>query len=435
MQWYGRGGQRIPSGCAGPESKARGAQQMVEDSLPFPYQMSANAPSFVPGAPQARLQGKNVSTGTPHAEAASTSSTAESSPRTVDRFMSRSENMSTVTGSSSECANEADTLASARSELTSEDATCSMSPQRIASPEHESHGSTIPNLHIHCHSADVCKTSSDGVEPSLVSYDSSCNFGGDCLLIDPEAANPLAEETEQMIAKSCDPQDRDADRPAIEEKKLRTSEEGLPCLDVVVGSWLDSKGSTYEVSFDEGTTSSCYVKTVRPCGLTRETSALIRARQVRGKPVGRILWGSAYVLEFPIDKPHQLHWRSIRGGKDFTWIKADVMDAAKKELESAQVPGHALAPSEVHPSPNVQEPGTEAQPSTPNDLSAQNRRTSRTQDRMLCSRRVWRAKQEDVAIAAQSEVPKTPSEVAAAPCRSVKSKNGEWRTIKKDLPK
>ena len=36
------------------------------------------------------------------------------------------------------------------------------------------------------------------------------------------------------------------------------------------------------VSFDEGTTSSCYVKTVRPCGLTRETSALIRARQVVG---------------------------------------------------------------------------------------------------------------------------------------------------------
>jgi hypothetical protein len=409
---------------------------MLEDSLPFPYQMSANAPSFVPGAPQARLQhrrqtlqeeaeGKNVSTGTPHAEAASTSSTAESSPRTGDRFMLRSENMSTVTGSSSECANEVDTLASARSELTSEDATCSMSPQRIASPEHESHGSTIPNLYIRCHSADACKTSSDGVEPSLVSYDSSCNFGGDCLLIDPEAANPLAEECTCSFAASK------SVRSALASEEVP----GLPCLDVVVGSWLDSKGSTYEVSFDEGTTSSCYVKTVRPCGLTRETRALIRARQVRGKPVGRILWGSAYVLEFPIDKPHQLHWRSIRGGKDFTWIKSDVMDAAKKELESAQVPGHALAPLEVHPSPNVQEPGTEAQPSTPNDLSAQNRRTSRTQDRMLYSRRVWRAKQEDLAIAAQSEVPKTPSEVAAAPCRSVKSKNGEWRTIIKDLPK
>ena len=43
--------------------------------------------------------------------------------------------------------------------------------------------------------------------------------------------------------------------------------------------------------------------------------------EARGKTLGRVIWGSAFILETPIKNPNRLQWRSIRGGKDFMWTR------------------------------------------------------------------------------------------------------------------
>ena len=81
----------------------------------------------------------------------------------------------------------------------------------------------------------------------------------------------------------------------------------------VLGNWVDTCRSEYEVQLDEGGT-SCTVKTTRPTDIVRKTRALIR---LTGES---IIWGQSYVLDNGRPWKSQLRWLrlgDVRG--DFVW--------------------------------------------------------------------------------------------------------------------
>ena len=84
----------------------------------------------------------------------------------------------------------------------------------------------------------------------------------------------------------------------------------------VLGEWIDTRGSRYQVHMDEGG-SSCTVRTTRPDGCTRQTKALIRLL-----PLGGLQWGERYVLDKGKLPAGQLRWLrigSVSGYSDFEW--------------------------------------------------------------------------------------------------------------------
>jgi hypothetical protein len=290
----------------------------------------------------------------------------------------------------------------------------------------------------------------------MFSYDGSFIPDCDSLVIDPEAANPMldnlaarcksaAEAAPEEIVQTCQVQAAEEVSAKTSHKSAKSSssitsnskqeristssdepsDPSSPGLDIVIGYWKDEKDSHYEVYFDPGSTTSCHVKTTRPGGLVRETSALIRRGQFRGKSAGRIIWGSAFVLKTPVESPSNLHWKSMRNGKDFSWTRVDD-GAARRDGKEAVAKKECLEASSCVNPPGSVEEVQEPIPSG-NGLYSTSW-TSRTR------RRVWRAvvskTSVDRDVRAGSTVI-TPSEVAAAPCRWVQSHSGEWRVIKK----
>lgn len=255
----------------------------------------------------------------------------------------------------------------------------------------------------------TCSKVTPGDATCLSGFENGLPHSSDSRVIDSEAANPTPEEVARAAAADCD-------SPVSRASKLAAAGLAfLPSLDVVVGSWWDSKDSFYEVTFDEDTTASCNVKTTRPGGAVRETKGLIRVGQVRGKSAGRIIWGSAFVLEIPIKDSDQLEWRSIRGGRDFTWIRHKDGQEPAKAIEEAppslEVISAQLGSAPLHP--EAEEQRMPPSPSAAVDMPG-------------CHRRVWRAVREG-----KQEAPKTPNQVASASCRRVTAKSGEWRVIDK----
>ena len=87
----------------------------------------------------------------------------------------------------------------------------------------------------------------------------------------------------------------------------------------VLGNWVDTRGSRYQVQLDERG-SSCTVKTSRPDGIIRETKALIRLL-----PLGGVMWGDSYVLDRGKLPEGQLRWlrlKSASGHLNYVWKRA-----------------------------------------------------------------------------------------------------------------
>jgi len=261
--------------------------------------------------------------------------------------------------------------------------------------------------------------------PCIITDDSLCIDGFDSKIIDSEAANPTPAAVVQISSwQTPDEVASDAFVNVVASGRHTWMEPpSAPILDVVFGVWMDSKGSRCEVQLDEDTTSSCTVKT--SCsGIVRETSGLIRISQCRGKPPSRIIWGSAFVLELPIKDPDLLQWRSIRGGRDFTWTREHVETEA---LQGARRK-HASISTESLPDSESCDPEREAQESMPM-LNSRSRG-----GKSLSHKRVWRAVGDKPVTDGPSKpekAGKTPSEVAAATSRRVKSHSGAWRVIEK----
>jgi len=339
----------------------------------------------------------------------------------------------------------ADVMMSARSELISEDAADAVSQQSNAGTEQESKGRGVfstdcisENGSNKCDSVaqedrQIAVANTDAVAAvghveSMISYDCSYIPDRDALVIDPEAANPMPDQVAKNRNRKAAEEIEPCSNNEVKQKVSRTPAEAPPTpnLDVLIGCWWDEKDSFYEVTFDEGTTSSCHVKTTRPGGAVRETAALIRVGQVRGKSAGRIIWGSAFVLEMPVECPDLLQWKSVRGGRDFSWIR-EVVD--EEMLEYAKEADHVSASAALQPSSKSEDLEPELQQPMPDDCSF-----SSSRGKTSTRRRVWRplsGKQQARGAATSEEVTKLPREVAAATCRRVKSHNGEWRVIEK----
>lgn len=264
--------------------------------------------------------------------------------------------------------------------------------------------------------------------PCIHSYDRTFIDNFDAQIIDSEAANPLPAVAAQIsngqafneVAYDALAQSTASGRHTLVDPSL------APALDDVLGVWKDSKGLRCEVQFDEDSTSSCTVKTSCSGGTVRETSGLIRISQCRGKPAGRIIWGSAFVLELPIKDPDHLQWRSIRGGRDFTWTR----ERAESEALQVATRKHASVSTELPP--DVKACGPEPKPEAELPLSPSNSRSRG--GKQLSHKRVWRAVSDKPVTKGSCKLEKagkTPSEVVAATSRRVKSHSGAWRVIEK----
>jgi len=365
-------------------------------------QMSAQAPSFVPASRHGHYTAVTPSP---------TDSARSSSSEALVRAAASNMTVSTSVGSSSDSAQDdasqdVDAMVSARSEVTSSDAPCSTPHQNSEPTQKENFW--IPTL------------------KPLPNFTQSVHDGRPTI-IDPEAANPTPEDI-AMISKCqvASQHTRPQSKTSPTTVEATSPSPSLPGLDVVLGCWWDSKNSLYEVTFDENTIASCHVKTTRPGGVIRETSALIRVGQTRGKSAGRIIWGSAFVLELPVVNPDQLEWRSIRGGRDFSWTRC--VEEQDKPLELVLEPHHDMVALELHA--QLDSGVVDTEPEEPQFTCDSD---SRSAWKSSTHRRVWRAVQSgDETV----EAPRTPSEVASAPTRRVQARSGEWRVIdKKPLKK
>jgi len=383
-QWYGNAVIQNPRECGIPNDNL---------DVDLGCQMSAHAPSFVPASRHGHY---TTVTSSPTESARSFSSGG------LVRAVASNVTVSTSLGSSSDSARDdasqdVDTMVSARSEVTSSDAPCAAPPQTSEPTQKENFWT-----------------------PTLKS---SPNF----TIIDPEAANPLPEDIAMISKCQAASQRTRQPKPSPTSVEATSASPSLPGLDVVLGCWWDAKNSLYEVTFDEDTTASCHVKTTRPGGVIRETSALIRVGQTRGKSAGRIIWGSAFVLELPVVNPDLLEWRSIRGGRDFSWTRC-VLEQPERPLELVVEPCHEMVAVEL---PAPLQPGVvkaeQEEPQFGGDSASHSAWKSSS------CRRVWRAVQGGEETA---EVLRTPNEVASASMRRVQARSGEWRVIdKKPLKK
>lgn len=360
----------------------------------------------------------------------------------LDRSVAPSVSVSTSTGSCSESAQEdgSEALASARSELANDDLT----PQVIDREE------SIPQV--------------IDAEADEIGHISKCEVHDeDCRVIDPEAdeIDPKADKSRQISECPVAQEESEAvdskaeDLPRMNKSHVNQQSQGhstgaeveiMPdsrdqesascapadensmALNAVLGSWWDAKLSFYEVSFDKESNSSCHVKTTRPVGGVRETRGLIRMGQARGKTLGRVIWGSAFILETPIKNPNRLQWRSIRGGKDFMWTR-ETEDEEDTE-GGAEESWHIASPVEAVTGSVAQAPKPELQPPITNEECTS---FSEQREKRSIQKRVWRAVDgKPLVVAKPDESSKTPSEIAAAPRRRTKARNGEWRELDKN---
>lgn len=358
-------------------------------------------------------------------------------PGSLGRSVAPSITVSTSTGSCSDIAQEdfSDALASARSELASEDVT----PQ-VIDPEE-----SIPQV------IDPEESIPQVIDPEAdeIGQISTCEVHDeDCRVIDPEAdeIDPEADEIEQISEcqvaqkESTDIDSKADDLPQMNKSHMdqaQTEQDSASCapadeasiaLNAVLGSWWDAKLSFYEVCFDKESNSSCHVKTTRPIGGVRETRGLIRMGQARGKTLGRVIWGSAFILETPIKNPNRLQWRSIRGGKDFMWTRETEDEEDTEGV--AEESWHIASPVEADTGSVAQAPELELQPPITNEECTS---FSEQRGKRSIQKRVWRAVDSKPLVAAKPDgSSKTPSEIAAAPRRRTKARNGEWRVLDKN---
>ena len=88
---------------------------------------------------------------------------------------------------------------------------------------------------------------------------------------------------------------------------------GVGDIRQVLGNWVDTCRSEYEVQLGEGG-ASCTVKTTRPTGIVRKTRALIRLAG------GSIIWGQSHILDNGRPQKSQLRWLRLgRRRGDFVW--------------------------------------------------------------------------------------------------------------------
>jgi len=212
----------------------------------------------------------------------------------------------------------------------------------------------------------------------------------DELVIDPEAADPVEAST-KMRSMLHDEPVKEVDtiirgqRKMLEPKKKTTLEEMAPDatisdkwvekrknkrislidpgLEVVVGSWWDSKGSFYEVSFAETKAAkksdheaaALSVLTTRPTGEVRWTSGLIKLVRNGWYEPADICWGDGrsqnhYVVELPLESWDNLRWLPSRGRgtKAFEWTRykeeaADTASPSPRDQAKHQWQSHRSA--------------------------------------------------------------------------------------------
>lgn len=342
-------------------------------------------------------------------------------------------------------------LASARSGFTSDDAS-----EVAPVVHHQPMTSSILLQLLTTDNINMCRNKSDescvdtgvtdncafGAAEAPVSIHTDGSHDLESKIIDPEAADTAAD-TVKKVVESQSPEKLLVPQDTTTHQRHETSTEPPPTpnLDVVVGTWWDAKDSYYEVCFDDGTKSSCHVKTSRPGGGVRETSGLIRTGQPRGKTAGRIIWGSAFILEMPIHDQNRLQWRSIRGGKDFTWTREELkaeMPQVVRGLKKTSTAADQWQPT--LPVSEWQAEESQAQgPMEDNHSSEENSITHKRVWRAVADKRVAcpksRSGKSDKQVAEPEYTLKTPSEVVASPCRRVKGKSGTWRVITKSPQK
>mmetsp|Transcript_59200 Transcript_59200/g.108891 ORF Transcript_59200/g.108891 Transcript_59200/m.108891 type:complete len:478 (-) Transcript_59200:127-1560(-) len=181
-------------------------------------------------------------------------------------------------------------------------------------------------------------------------------------------------------------------------------------LQALLGKWRDSKGSRYVVSLDSDSC-SCSVSTTRPGGEKWLTKKLIRIGWSSWQVSERIVWGnSTYVMERVGGSLDEVRWVSSRGGKDFRWFRdSKEVKLAKKEHEERRKPQKFKSRS-----------GTWRAVKRPDAADAEVEALAAAE-----------APGKAAPAASATPQPRTPSEVACAPWRRVKSHSGIWRTIHK----
>lgn len=241
-------------------------------------------------------------------------------------------------------------------------------------------------------------------------------------VIDPEAADP-SEGTEAkskgMGATKAEPKpfekarsrDGQDSRSSVRGKQTLESTPGdeHPSLDLVIGAWWDSRDSYYEVNYDRGSTSSCSVVTTRPDGGKITTCNLIHQRpfKFRGKKIqpGTILWSNAYTLMTPLESADTLCWKSLIGGKDFTWTRDTEKDTDRSKVQRQAVKQgrRGAVTEETRHTSSRQRPGSTG--------------------------RVWRAVEKK---AEKKEDSKSAAPIVEEwPCLWKRAKGGQWRMIRK----
>jgi len=125
-----------------------------------------------------------------------------------------------------------------------------------------------------------------------------------------EAAAAAAREIKAAIGAGSDHGPRGPSDELAEDDPLAT----------VLGRWVDSKGSEYDVVLDENEqrrgkgSGSCTVTTTRPNGKVRVTRWLIRLSKD-----GQVIWSSSYYLDDENATGQSIRWLSWRGGRPFVW--------------------------------------------------------------------------------------------------------------------
>jgi len=107
-------------------------------------------------------------------------------------------------------------------------------------------------------------------------------------------------------------------------------------LTAMLGVWKDQAGTVYHVTLDEGSETSCSVKTTRADGAVRVTKALIRAGPGGRKAAGRVTWGEGFVLDTNHAGNDQIRWVPLHnwGGKSFVWTRWEDIGSDKDESAS-----------------------------------------------------------------------------------------------------
>ena len=129
-----------------------------------------------------------------------------------------------------------------------------------------------------------------------------------------ERMQPVTTSRSRSRSRSPRPQKR---RPTTDHTKHKDTGGSAKkdYINLVLGNWVDTQRSKYEVQEDKGGT-SCTVKTTRPDGTVRKTKALIRQAH------GSLIWGRSHVLDMAPKPQNQLRWLRLGFARgDFVWTR------------------------------------------------------------------------------------------------------------------